>query len=98
MHFKNSHKRKLFCDEYPTENLPQLATRVSTPTPMVRRPLEERTRNSDDDDIDEEGKCRDIGMNTDVPVEEKAKIEQLEGQIATLERKIKELKESDPRA
>ena len=34
-------------------------------------------------------------MNTDVPVEEKANIEQLEGQIATLERKIKELKECD---
>ena len=34
-HFKNSHKRKLHSDEYPTENLPKLATRVSIPTPSI---------------------------------------------------------------
>ena len=47
-------------------------------------------------DDDEERKSQDIGINTDVPVEERETIEQLERRIATLEREIKELKESDP--
>ena len=46
-------------------------------------------------DNDEERKSQDIGINTDVPVEEREKIEQLEG-ITTLEREIKELNECDP--
>ena len=39
-HFNNSHSRALRPDEYPTQNLPQLPTRVSIPKP--RRPLFER--------------------------------------------------------
>ena len=94
-HFKNSYKRKLQSDEYPTENLPKLATRVSKPTPrrpLVRTPLKVDTRK---EDCDVERKSQDIGINTTGPVEEKKKIEELEGKIATLEREIKELKEND---
>ena len=44
-HFKNSHGRKLRCDECPTENLPQLATRVSTPTPRSQKVMSHRCEN-----------------------------------------------------
>ena len=45
-HFKRSHMRKLRPDEYPTENLPRLATRATTSAPrrsLVRRPLQDQT-------------------------------------------------------
>ena len=67
-HFKQSHKRLLRCDEYPTENLPQLATQISTPTP--RRPLVRRQFFIDkrtEDDGDDERKTQDVGINTDLP-------------------------------
>ena len=91
MHFKQSHKRILCCDEYPTENLPQLATRISTPTPrrpLVRRSLNETTKK--DENGDDESKIQDIGVNTDVPLEEIEKIKQLESRIVMLEREIEE--------
>ena len=46
--------RKLRPDEYPTENLPRLATRASTSAPrrpLVHRPLQEN-RHDDSDDSD----------------------------------------------
>ena len=92
-HFKQSHKCLLRCDEYPTENLPQLATRISTPTP--RRPLVRRQLFIDkrtEDDGDDERKTQDVGINTDLP--ELEKIEHLEGRIVVLEREIKQLKEN----
>ena len=73
--FLNSHKRKLQSDEYPTENLPKLATRVLIPTlrrPLVRTPLEIDTRK---EDCDVERKSQDNGINTTGPVEKKKKIE-----------------------
>ena len=95
-HFKHSHKRLLRYDEYPPENLPQLATRISTPTPrrsLVRRQLftEKRTEDAGDES-DDQGRTQDVGINTDLPVLEK--IEQLEGRIVVLEREIKGLKEN----
>ena len=86
-HFKQSHKRLLRCDEYPTENLPQLATRISTPTPrrpLIRRELFTKERTKDDGVESDENKTKDVGINTDLQVLEK--IEQLEGRIAVLER------------
>ena len=67
-HFKNSHGRKLRCDECPTENLPQLATRVSTPTP--RRPLIRRhntpLRTEENGEEQQELQTRETGVDTDV--------------------------------
>ena len=88
-HFKNSHGRRLRCDEYPTENLPQLATRVSTPTP--RRPLLRRhTPYTEDqsEDGEEQQEClqiQEIGVNTDVNDEEVSK---LTARVAELEKEV----------
>ena len=71
-HFKQSHKRILRGDEFPTENLPELQTRVSTPTP--RRPLVHRqvfTEEREKNDGDGERRTCDVGVNTDPPDVEK---------------------------
>jgi hypothetical protein len=61
--------RKLWPDEYPTDDLPKLATRVTTTTPrrpLVRRLLQENKRDdSDDGDRMEEPPIREIGVNID---------------------------------
>ena len=77
-HFKNSNGRKLRCDEYPTENMPQLATRVSTPTPR-RPPVCRHTPYTEDqcEDGEEQQEClqiQDFGVNTDVNDEEVSKL------------------------
>lgn len=90
-HFRNSRGRKLRRDEYPTENLPQLATRVSTPTP--RRPLIRRQtlRTAADDkheNVEEQQECletRDAGVNTDANDEEMSK---LTARVAELEKEV----------
>ena len=95
-HFKNSHLRKLHSDEYPTENLPRLATRATTSTP--RRPLVRRQLVEDEHDDDDTGDndrvepppTQDVGVNT-VGDE----IEWLEAKIHDLEDEIKVLTESD---
>ena len=95
-HFKNSRLRKLHSDEYPTENLPRLATRATTSTPrrpLVRRQLVEDERDDDDtgdNDRVEPPPTQDIGVNT-VGDE----IERLEAKIHDLEDEIKVLTESD---
>ena len=95
-HFKNSRLRKLHSDEYPTENLPRLATRATTSTPrrpLVRRQLVEDERDDDDtgdNDRVESPPTQDVGVNT-VGDE----IERLEAKIHDLEDEIKVLTESD---
>ena len=93
-HFKNSHLRKLRVDEYPTENLPKLATRATAPTPrrpLVRRQLvhSENAGDTAGDDTVELTPTRDVGVNTD-----ENQIEQLETKVRDLEDEIKELSES----
>ena len=94
-HFKKSHWRKLQLDEYPTENLPQLATQVSTSTP--RRPLVRRlfTENKGDDDDGESIQqlpTQDVGVNTDG--DQEAEKSELEVKVGELEREIEMLKGS----
>ena len=95
-HFKNSRLCKLHSDEYPTENLPRLATRATTSTPrtpLVRRQLVEDERDDDDtgdNDRVEPPPTQDVGVNT-VGDE----IEWLEAKIHDLEDEIKVLTESD---
>ena len=77
-HFKNSNGRKLRRDEYPTENMPQLATRVYTPTPR-RPPVCRHTPYTEDqcEDGEEQQEClqiQDFGVNTDVNDEEVSKL------------------------
>ena len=92
-HFKNSHGRILRHDEYPTENLPQLPTRVSTPTP--RRPLLRRHAPDQHKNSDKQQEClqlQDIGVNTDTDEE----VSMLTSTVAQLEREVSILhKESD---
>ena len=69
-HFKRSHMRKLRPDEYPTENLPRLATRATTSAPrrsLVRRPLQDQNRHDDSNDGDrmEQLPTQEVGVNTD---------------------------------
>ena len=84
-HFNRSHLRKLRPDEYPTEHLPKLATRVTTATP--RRPLlhrllrENEDDESDDSDRIEESPTREIGVNT----EDDQHMKQLEAKVCELE-------------
>ena len=84
-HFSRSHLRKLRPDEYPTEHLPKLATRVTTATP--RRPLlcrllrENEDDESDDSDRIEEPPTREIGVNT----EDDQHVKQLEAKVHELE-------------
>ena len=91
-HFLKSFMRKLRPDEYPTENLPALSTRVKTPTP--RRPLVCRLPDETSDDSDDDGTeqlpTQDVGVNT----EENRESEKLEARIMELEGKVKELTES----
>ena len=74
---------------YPTEKLPQPATRVSTPTP--RRPLVRRqTLHTDDkhENDEEKQEClqtRDVGVNTDGNDEEMSK---LTARVAELEKEV----------
>ena len=83
--------RQLRSDEYPTENLPALSTRVKTPTP--RRPLVRRLPDEISDDSDDDGTeqvpTQDVGVNT----EENRESEKLEAMIMELEGNIKELTE-----
>ena len=89
-HFKNSHKRKLRLDEYLTENLLKLATRLTPSTP--RRPLVRRQTvvESDDEAGEDDGVklplTRDVGVNTerDVFEELKTKVRDLEGEIKAM--------------
>ena len=96
-HFRCSLGRKLRRDEYPTENLPQLATRVSTPTP--RRPLVGRqTLHTDDkhENDEEKQEClqtRDVGVNTDGNDEEMSK---LTARVAALEKEVSILRRDSP--
>ena len=90
--------RKLRPDEYPTENLPKLATQVTTPTPrrpLVRRLFDENRHDDGDKDADkvEQQPTQDIGVNTDRVQE----VEKLETRICELEEEIKELTESEPK-
>ena len=88
-HFINSYFQVLSPDEYPTENLPHLPTKVSIPTP--RRPLVRRsTVGSNTAGIEEAaGSCKvDVGVNTDdvVDSEEVAKLRE---RVAKLEEEAK---------
>ena len=78
-HFRNSRGRKLRRDEYPTENLPQLATRVSIPTPrrpLVRRqPLRTDDKHENDEEKQECLQTRDVGVNTDANDQEISKLQ-----------------------
>ena len=85
----NSYFRVLSPDEYPTENLPHLPTKVSIPTPQ--RPLVRRsTVGSNTAGIEEAaGSCKvDVGVNTDdvVDSEEVAKLRE---RVAKLEEEAK---------
>ena len=72
--------RKLRPDEYPTENLPALFTRVKTPTP--RRPLVHRLPDEiSDDDRTEQLPTQDVGVST----EEDRESEKMEARIMELE-------------
>ena len=96
VHYKKSHWHKLQ-HEYPTENLPQLATRVSTSTP---RPLAHRlfTENKGDDDDGGGGESiqqlptQDVGVNTDR--DQEAEKRELKVKVRELEREIETVKES----
>ena len=94
-HFKRSHMRKLRPDEYPTENLPKLATRVTTATPrrpLVRRPLQEnRHDDSDNGDRMEQLPTREISVNTD----DDQQVKKLEARVCELEEEIKELRKDE---
>ena len=97
-HFKNSHGRKLRCGEYPSESLPQLATRVATPTP--RRPLVRRHTPCTEDQHEngeEHQEClqmQEIGVNTDVNDEE---VNKLRVRVAELEKGVSILRrDSEP--
>ena len=82
-----SSMRKLRPGEYPTENLPRLATRASTSTPrrpLVHRPLQEDRHDSDDSDRMEQLPTLEIGVNTDGDQE-----------VKKLEARIKVSKEND---
>ena len=89
-HFKQSHKRILRGDEFPTENLP---TQVSTPTP--RGPLVHHqlfTEKREENDGDDERKTHDAGVNTDLPDSKKTR--KLEERVIALEREMMQLKEN----
>lgn len=84
-HFKNSCGRRLRCDEYPTENLPQLATRVSTQAPR-RPPLSRRTTSTVSQVTDlEEPARKEVGVNTDAYDDEVAK---LRARVTELEEEV----------
>ena len=87
--------RKLRPDEYPTENLPKLATRVTTATPrrpLVRRPLQEnRHDDSDNGDRMEQLPTREISVNTD----DDQQVKKLEARVCELEEEIKELRKDE---
>ena len=84
-HFKNPHGRILRHDEYPTENLPQLPTQVSTSTPrrsLLRRCAPDQHKNSD-----KQQEClqlQDIRVNTDTDEE----VSVLTSRVAQLEREV----------
>ena len=83
-HFVNSYFRVLSSDEYPTENLSQLPTKVSIPTPW--RPLVRRsTVGSNTAGIEEAaGSCKvDVGVNTDDVVD--SEVAKLRERVAKLE-------------
>ena len=83
-HFNRSHLRKLRPDEYSTEHLTKLATRVTTATPrsLLRRLLQENEDDeSDDNDRIEEPPTREIGVNT----EDDQQMKQLKAKVCELE-------------
>ena len=89
-HFKNSHKHKLRLDEYPTENLPKLATRLSPSTPrrphVHRQTVEYNDYEAGKDDGVELPLTQYVGVNTesDVFEELKTKVRDLEGEIKVM--------------
>ena len=95
-HFINSHFRLLRPDEYPTQNLPQLPTHVSVPTP--RRPLVRRgcTQMENETRREEAAGCcnvKEIGVNTeDTDSEEMVKliesINELEEEVNVLQNEV----------
>lgn len=92
-HFKNSHKRKLWLGEYPTENLPKLPTGL-TPSKPRRKLVRRQPVQEEGHDHDQAGEYhrveiapkQDVGVNTDSTEFETlaAKVHDLEGEIKVM--------------
>ena len=80
-HFKNSEGRKLRSDEFPTENMPQIAIRVPSRAP--RRPPLSRHASSltNDDTVLEEPRTKEVGVNTDSYNNEVSKLRAREAEL-----------------